>query len=127
MNYLLDTCAFIWTAEGGPLSPSAVDAITSAGNDLFLSAASCWEIATKFSLGRLPLSGPPERVVVDAREKHGILPLGIDEESALRSGRLPWLHRDPFDRLLISQALTHDLTILTPDPLIGQYGVKTRW
>src|SRR5262249_12003097 len=98
LRYLLDTCAFIWVAEGGPLSSRVVDVVRSTDNDLFLSAASCWEIATKHAQGRLPVDGPLDQVVPHAREIHGIFPLPIDEQSALRSGRLPWLHRDPFDR-----------------------------
>jgi PIN domain nuclease of toxin-antitoxin system len=127
VRLLLDTCAFIWLVEGMDLPPDTTAAIASADNDVFLSAASCWEIATKNALGRLPLSAPPEQAVPRVRERHRIASLAIEEESAFRTDRLPRLHKDPFDRLLVAQALTHDLTIVTPDPLIAQYGVKTLW
>ena len=61
------------------------------------------------------------------REAHGIAPLPIDEESTLHLSRLPALHRDPFDRLLVSQAIVHGLTIVTPDPLVTQYPARTLW
>jgi PIN domain nuclease of toxin-antitoxin system len=94
---------------------------------VFLSAASAWEIAIKHGLGRLPLPEAPERFVPAERDAHGITPLPIDEESALHLSRLPALHRDPFDRMLVSQAIVHGLTILTPDPLVTQYPARTMW
>jgi PIN domain nuclease of toxin-antitoxin system len=77
--------------------------------------------------GRLPLTQPPERFVPAMRDAHGVAPLPIDEESALHTFRLPALHRDPFDRMLISQAIVHGLTLLTPDPLVTQYPARTMW
>ena len=92
-----------------------------------LSAASSWEIAIKHGLGRLVLPQPPEGFVPAEREAHGIAPLPIDEESTLHLSRLPALHRNPFDRLLVSQAIVHGLTIVTPDPLVTQYPARTLW
>jgi PIN domain nuclease of toxin-antitoxin system len=65
--------------------------------------------------------------VPDARTRHGLTPLAIDEESALHVRKLEPLHRDPFDRLLVAQALVHGLTIVTPDPLVRQYPARTMW
>jgi PIN domain nuclease of toxin-antitoxin system len=128
MKLLLDTCSFLWVVS----SPAAVPAhmlqlFREPENEVFLSAASSWEIAIKYGLGKLSLSEPPERFVPAEREAHGIAPLAIDEESTLHLARLPALHRDPFDRLLVSQAIVHGLTIVTPDPLVTQYPARTIW
>jgi PIN domain nuclease of toxin-antitoxin system len=128
MRLLLDTCAFLWiVTEGTGLTRRARDLFASADNEVYLSAASAWEIAVKHGLGRLWLPDPPEQFVRDMREAHGIAPLSIDEESALHVSRLPVLHRDPFDRMLVSQAIVHGLTILTPDLLVRQYPARTMW
>ena len=128
MKLLLDTCAFLWVIVDSPrLSKRARDLFRAPDNEVYLSAASAWEIAVKHALGRLPLPGAPERVVREAREAHGIASLPVDEESALHVSRLPALHRDPFDRMLASQAIVHGLAILTPDPLVTQYPARTIW
>jgi PIN domain nuclease of toxin-antitoxin system len=128
MKLLLDTCTFLWVLTDAPdLSPRASAMFRAPDNEVFLSAASAWEIATKYGLGRLDLPEPPSRYVPAQREMRGIATLVIDEESALHASRLPWLHRDPFDRLLVSQAIVNGLTILTPDALITQYAARTTW
>lgn len=96
-------------------------------NDLYLSAVSTWEISTKYQSGRLPLPESPERLIPIERRLRGIEELAFDEESALQVLRLPPLHRDPFDRMLISQAIAGSLAIVTPDPLITQYPVRVIW
>lgn len=127
MKLLLDTCSFLWLAGGGPLSQDAGDAIRDPSNDVFLSAASVWEVVTKYRLGRLSLPEPPDRLIRTERKLRGVASLPFDEESAFQGMRLPWLHRDPFDRMLIAQAIAHGLAIVTPDPLIAQYPVRTIW
>jgi len=128
VRLLLDTCTFLWIiADASPLSRRARDLFRAADSEVFLSAASAWEIAIKESLGRLPLPDDVERFIPEMREAHGIVSLPIDEESALHVSRLPHLHRDPFDRLLVSQAIVHGLAILTPDPLVTQYPARTIW
>lgn len=128
MKLLVDTCTFLWiVGDDAALSARARTLFAAADNAVFLSAASAWEIAVKHSLGRLQLPAPPERFVADMRERHGIAPLPIDEESALHVSRLPALHRDPFDRILVSQAIVHGLVILSPDPLITAYPARTAW
>lgn len=121
MRLLLDTCTFLWIAAGAPeLSARARELFTDPDNEVYLSSVSAWEIALKHSLGRLPLPGPPERFVPSERTRHGIEPLALDEESALHLARLPRLHRDPFDRMLVCQALVNGLVVLGPDTGITQ-------
>jgi len=128
MKVLLDTCTFLWIVGGGRDLPARAAALfQSQDNEVFLSAASAWEIAIKHAAGRLPLPVAPQSLIADERERLGVESLAIDEESALHVARLPSLHRDPFDRLLIAQALVHGLTILTPDPLISQYPARVVW
>ena len=128
MRLLLDTCTFLWLAGGAAsLSPAAINLIRDPANDVYLSAVSAWEIATKYRAGRLPLPEPPDRLIATERDLRGVTALAFDEESALQVLRLPALHRDPFDRMLISQAIAGGLAILTPDPLISQYPVRVIW
>jgi PIN domain nuclease of toxin-antitoxin system len=125
---LLDTCTFIWHADDpAALSPVAAAALTDPNNELFLSAVTLVEICIKVSLGKLTLSAPPEQLLHLARTNAGIVPLPLGEAAALKILSLPQIHKDPFDRMLITQALAHNLTLLTPDPLIRQYPVPTLW
>ena len=128
MNLLLDTSTFLWIISDAPeLSEEARRLFTDPGNEAYLSSVSTWEIAIKFGLGRLPLPEPPERFIPSQREKHLIDPLPLDEEATLYVAKLPPLHKDPFDRMLVCQAMLHGLVILTPDRLINQYPVRTAW
>ena len=128
MKLLLDTCTFLWIVADAPaLSRRARELFQSPNNEVYLSVASAWEIAVKHGIGRLPLPMGPERFVPEMRERNGIATLPIDEESALHVARLPAVHRDPFDRMIVAQAIVHGLTILTPDPLVIQYPGRTTW
>ena len=128
MGILLDTCAFLWVILGAKeLSNRARDFFQDSGNDVFLSTVSVWEISVKYSLGRLSLPEPPERFLPQERERHLITPLPLDEAAVLHLHRLPQLHKDPFDRMLICQAIERGLVILTPDRLISQYPTRTAW
>jgi PIN domain nuclease of toxin-antitoxin system len=128
MRVLVDTCTFLWIASESPrLSKTAAALFLDPNNERYLSAASAWEIGIKYAAGRLPLPERPDVFVPMIREASGIAPLDIDEESALHAGRLPGLHSDPFDRMLVAQAIVHGMTILTPDPEIEQYAVRVLW
>lgn len=128
MNILLDTCTFLWIATDAPeLSERARELFRDPANSVYLSSVSAWEIAVKYLLGRLPLPVPPERFVGPMRMNHGIEPLPLEEEAVLMLPRLPDLHKDPFDRMLVCQALTHQLALLTPDALIRQYPARFVW
>ena len=128
MKLLLDTCTFLWLAtDAAELSAQVRALFREPSNEVYLSSVAAWEIAVKYALGRLPLPAPPERFVAQQREHHGIEPLALDEESVLQAHRLPALHRDPFDRMLVCQAIVHGMAILTPDPLVAAYPVRTLW
>jgi PIN domain nuclease of toxin-antitoxin system len=127
VRLLLDTCTFLWWAGGRTLSANATAAVQEPSNEVFLSSVSVWEIVSKHRAGRLPLPEPPERLIPTERSLRGVTPLPFDEDSALQGVRLPALHRDPFDRMLISQAIALGLAIVTPDPAIMQYPVRVVW
>jgi PIN domain nuclease of toxin-antitoxin system len=125
VKLLLDTCTFLWALTGVPALPVNVqNLVRDTDNDVFLSAASAWEIALKHAAGKLTLPDHPDRYIPAMRAARGIDTLAID---ALHASRLPWLHRDPFDRLLISQAIVHGMIILTPDPIVARYPARTLW
>jgi len=128
VRILLDTVAFLWAVTDAPdLSDDARELFADPGNEVYLSSVSAWEISVKNALGRLPLPDSPVRYVPAQRKQHGIETLHLDEEAALRLNRLPVLHKDPFDRMLVCQALAKGLVILTADRLIAQYPVQTAW
>jgi PIN domain nuclease of toxin-antitoxin system len=124
----LDTHAFLWwITEDRRLSARAREVMADGGNDLLLSAASGWEIAIKASLGRVSLPIPIDRFLSEQLQRNGIGILPIEMSHALRVHALPLLHRDPFDRLLVAQALLEKLRILTSDRQVAQYDVETLW
>lgn len=128
MRLLLDTCVFLWIAGGAAeLSSGARQAFADPANEVYLSAASAWEIAVKHGLNRLPLPEAPAQFVPRVRQAHGIDGLGVDEAAALLTAQLPPVHRDPFDRILIAQALAGGLVLVTPDEAIRQYPVPSLW
>ncbi len=128
MRCLLDTCTFLWIIAGAnELSPAAKEIFTNPANEALLSAVSVWELSVKHALGKLPLPSTIERFIVEERERHGIAALPLNERAVLHLHKLPALHREPFDRMLICQAIEHDCLLLTPDPLITQYPVRTHW
>lgn len=128
MRLLLDTCTFLWLAADDPqLSEEARVHCRDPGNEVYLSALSAWEIAIKHRLGRLPLPEPPPQYVASRRAWLQVLPLAFDEAAAAHDALLPPLHRDPFDRGLVSQAILNGMTIVTPDPAITRYPAPTLW
>jgi PIN domain nuclease of toxin-antitoxin system len=124
MKLLLDTHIFIWYVRNAPELPDVIrDAIRDPGNEIFLSVVSLWESIIKFQLGKLPLPEPPQTFLPRLRDQHLIHSLLVDEPSVLQLAELPPLHRDPFDRLLICQAIQHGLFIATVDQAFAAYPV----
>lgn len=128
MKLLLDTCTFLWAVDDvSRLSSTARSLMVDPQHDVYVSAVSAWEIAVKQASRSLILSEPAHTFVPKYRQAHGFIDLPLDEASALHVGRLPTPHRDPFDRMLVCQAIAHSLTIVTPDAHIAQYPVNTAW
>lgn len=125
MRVLLDTHIFLWFISGDPqLSNNVRDVIRDPDNAVYLSAVSVWEAIVKYQLGKLPLPEHPGTYLPKQRNLHQIASLTLDESSVAQLTHLPPLHRDPFDRMLICQALQNGLTIVTVDAAICAYSVS---
>ena len=128
MKYLFDTHVMLWFLEDSPeLSKKARNILKNAEHELYWSAASFWEITVKLSLGKLQLQKGWQGVLEREKKVNRILDLPIYERHCELHLTLPWHHRDPFDRLLICQALIENLILITRDENIRQYQVKTSW
>jgi PIN domain nuclease of toxin-antitoxin system len=128
LKLLLDTCTFLWlNSDLGRLPEHVRQLCADEGNQLFLSAVSAWEITAKHSNGKLPLPVSPREYITNCRLANSIVSMRFAEDDALQLSKLPALHKDPFDRMLICQAIARGLTILTPDGNIAQYPVLTTW
>jgi PIN domain nuclease of toxin-antitoxin system len=124
MRLLLDTHAFLWYITDDPRLPLAsAEAIRDESNEVFLSVVSVWEALAKHQLGKLPRPSPADEYLRYRREEHKIASLAFDEPSLSHLLRLPLHHRDPFDRMLICQALQHELQVLTSDGQFGKYPI----
>jgi len=128
MRALLDTHTFLWWNLDDPqISPTAREFIIDGANEVYLSAASAWEIAIKCARGRLVLPEPPDHYVANRLTLHRFQALPVQLSHALHVFNLPDLHRDPFDRLLVAQSQLEDLPILTVDRDIARYDVDIVW
>ena len=129
MRVLLDTHAFLWwtSEDGRRLSDRARDLLIDSSTDAMVSVASAWEIAIKAGTGRLEIEGDPEEWVPERIQRYGFSPMPVLLAHALRAGRLPPIHRDPFDRLLVAQAQVEGIPIVTSDPAISRYEVDVIW
>ncbi len=127
MNLLLDTHAFLWFVAGDArLSARARKAMEDEDAELFLSAASIWEMAIKSSLGRLTLPAPLDEYIAEKLE-HGFRVLSVDWTHAVAVEKMPFHHRDPFDRLLVAQAVAEGMPLVSADPEFPPYKVKIIW
>lgn len=128
MRLLLDTEIWLWSLTTPErMSDEARDALEDAANEQYLSAASSWEISIKAALGKLPLPDAPARFVPSRMARMGVHGLAVEHPHAWRVYDLPPHHKDPFDRLLIAQALVEDLTIVSADLQFRNYAVKLMW
>lgn len=124
MKLLLDTHIFLWYISGDYHLPNSLkDMIQDSANEVYLSVISLWESIVKYRLGKLPLPLSPEKYLPLQRERHDISSLSLDESAIIHLSALPSLHRDPFDRMLICQAIEHKMTIVTMDAAIAQYPI----
>jgi PIN domain nuclease of toxin-antitoxin system len=122
MRLLLDTHIFLWLISGNVSLPDDFRrAIVDLDNEVYLSVVSVWEVTVKHQLGKLTLPEHPSMYLPRQRERHQIMSLVMDELSVARLNELEPLHRDPFDRMLLCQALAHDLLLVTVDGAIQQY------
>ena len=128
MRILVDTQCWIWMlAAPERFAPSTRLLLQDPSTELLLSAASIWEVAIKSGLGKLTLPGAPQAVVPEMMERSRVTSLPVLASHAIRVASLPYHHRDPFDRMLVCQAIAHGLTILSPDAAITSYPVLTAW
>jgi len=124
MRLLLDTHILLWYISAAGRLPARIrDRIRDPDAEVYLSVVSVWEAIIKYQLGKLTLPEPPQTYLPRERELHRIASLPVDEASVIRLMYLPMLHRDPFDRLIICQALEHGLTIATVDDRVRAYAV----
>lgn len=125
---LLDTHVWLWmNGAVEKLGAEAQELLTAADSDLYLSAASAWEIGIKVALGKLDLPQKPERYLPSRMADNGVLPLPIHHAHALKAASLPMHHRDPFDRMLVAQAQLEGLTLMSADRNVWQYGGQRMW
>ena len=128
MRLPLDTHAFLWWLAGSRrLSANARSAIENDANDVLVSAATAWEIATKHRLGKLPQAELVAQDVQGAVAGQGFEALAITVDDAQGGGQLPGRHRDQFDRMLIAQAVVHGLALVSIDAVFDGYGVNRLW
>jgi PIN domain nuclease of toxin-antitoxin system len=128
MRVLIDTCAFLWLAsDAEELSNTAKHFFFEDKNDFFLSIASIWELAIKLSLKKLELLEPLDKLITNQIQTNGITLLEIDFRHVVRIATLPFHHRDPFDRLLVSQAIEEKMAILSSDMLLDNYSIQRIW
>ena len=107
--------------------PAAAQVFADPSNEILLSVVSVWELSVTHSLGKLPLPASLDRFVLEQREQHGITVLPLEERAVFHLHKLPALHRDPFDRMLIAQAGLESLPVVTADPVFAAYRVPTIW
>ncbi|OGV28399.1 MAG: twitching motility protein PilT [Legionellales bacterium RIFCSPHIGHO2_12_FULL_37_14] len=128
MRILLDTHTFLWAGvEAEKLSSKAQNIFLNNKNDLYLSIASIWEIAIKHSLNKISFNKPMEAYLLESLNKNTIKILSIDFRHAIRVSTLPFHHRDPFDRLIVSQSLEEKISILSCDETLDAYDVERLW
>ena len=128
MKYLLDTSVFLWSLDAfHRLNPEAQKLLTEGSGEVYLSSVSSWEIAIKWSIGKLKLPAPPASLIPGALSNLSIRPLPMTHAHAFAVADLPAHHTDPFDRMLIAQACSEDMVLLTSDGAFLKYKVKTLW
>jgi PIN domain nuclease of toxin-antitoxin system len=127
-RYLLDTAVFLWNfVEPDRLNRQVLRLFENPQNGVFLSSVTAWEIGIKFASGKLQLPEAPRPYIAKRMTPAGLLPLAMTHEHALSAGELPKLHTDPFDRMLVAQARTENMILITSDRQLMKYSVQTLW
>ncbi len=128
MNILIDTQAIIWFAENNAhLSNQARAPMEDTGNDCFISMASFWEISIKINLGKLDIKGLSLQAFMDEVSDNDFLTLDIRRDHILENEKLSLYHRDPFDRLIIAQAIAEEMPVVSNDVIFDAYAVSRIW
>lgn len=127
MQLLLDTHTLIWWLAGDRLPDAAREAIADAQNEVYVSAVSAWEVATKARIGKLPNAMLLAQNFTTEIAQQDFLPLAISVEHGQRAGNLPGQHKDPFDRMLIAQAQAENLVLVSNEAIFDQYGISRLW
>ena len=128
MKLLLDSCVFLWMIDDYKKIPSATrEKITSPLNEIYLSSISIVEMTIKAGLGKLSIPKPFAEFIIDCRKKHGINELALKEEDVIILEKLPLIHSDPFDRMLVAQAIANEMAIISCDKKIKDYPVSIVW
>jgi PIN domain nuclease of toxin-antitoxin system len=128
VQYLIDTCVALWYFEGSSRIPVDVrEILRNPVCEIFVSDVSILEVVIKYGLGKLQLPHPPSRMLLPLIRRHAMDILPLTTMAIFRLEQLPSLHRDPFDRLLVAQALEHGMTLVTPDPQVRQYPIANLW
>jgi PIN domain nuclease of toxin-antitoxin system len=128
VRYLLDTGVWLWTLDSvDRLNKKAVELLADGTQDLYFSAASSWEISIKMKIGKLKLPGSPATYAPKRLSAQSIQSLAISQKHALAVYDLPMHHADPFDRLLVAQARTEGMVLLTADAIFREYKVDLFW
>lgn len=128
MRYFLDTCTFLWLVQQpSMLSATAATAINDQSAELLVSDVSVWEITLKHAAGKLPLPDSPRRWIPKKFAYHQLKSLQLEVDAIFRSGELPRVHSDPFDRLLAAQAVESGLVLISPDEPLSALGAARIW
>lgn len=131
MKYLIDTHAFLWFNEGSDaLSEQAKQLITDKNNEIFVSIATLWEISIKTAIGKLDIVGDYELIIEDVTENEMVI-LPINFAHTVMQNKLPLFHRDPFDRIIVAQAIIENMDLISKDGIFDDYlsgeGIKRIW
>jgi PIN domain nuclease of toxin-antitoxin system len=127
MKLLLDTHAFLWFIDDSPALSSRAKLLLEAENELFLSVGGLWEIAIKLRLGKLTVAMPTESLMTEHLTANNIEILPISVPHLIQITTLPLHHRDPFDRLIIAQALVERMPVVSADPAFDAYSIERLW
>lgn len=128
MKYLVDSVAWLWSIDSTErLSAAARNVLDDPQEQVYLSAATIWELSIKARLGKLTLPGRPGQCIPEFQSRQGLIPLPVTQVHATKTFELPLHHSDPFDRLLIAQAIVENMAILTADRSFAKYPVDVVW